>query len=67
MKPELTTKDNPVGLYHDPISNQYMTAQEPVAADALVRVGFKLILEGEEASRMTDKDIQAFNKKDKEA
>lgn len=67
MKPETTTRTSPIGLYYDPESKQYMTAQEPAAADALVRLGFKLEVEGEEAGRYTQKDIDKLVKENKES
>ncbi len=62
MKPETSTKNNPIGLYKDPQSGAYIGALEEAQADAYVRNGFQLVQEGEDAAKMSAKAIAELDK-----
>lgn len=60
---ETASKINPIGLYKDEKSGQYLGAVEEVQADAYIRVGFTLVKEGMEAAKMTQIDIEKLDKR----
>jgi hypothetical protein len=60
MNDESTSAVNPVGLYHDPESGQYIGAIDPIQADAFVRAGYQLHTEGRDAAMSSQEDIDAL-------
>lgn len=57
MNDETTNAPNPIGLYRDPESGQFVGAIDPIQADAFIQVGYKLFREGKEAAMMPQEDI----------
>lgn len=57
MQNETSTAENPIGLYKDPSSGKYTGAIHPAQADAMVRQGYKLVKEGQEAAMYSEKQI----------
>lgn len=55
---ETSNNANPIGLYRDPESGQYIGALEEVQADAFVRVGFKLVKPGRDAAMTSETELQ---------
>lgn len=51
---------NPVGLYHNPGNGAYIGVLDPAQADAVVRQGFNLVKEGEQAAKRTQAEIDAI-------
>lgn len=62
---ESSTTEYPIGLYVDKESGQYVGATDPQQANAFVHVGFTLYKEGREAAEMSQKDIDALDKRKK--
>jgi hypothetical protein len=60
MNDEKTTVENPIGLYRDPASGQFVGAIDPIQADAFVRTGFTLYKEGREAAMMSQETLDAL-------
>lgn len=51
---ENSTKFNPIGLYQDPESKQYIGALDSIQADAMVQQGYKLVREARSVEDVLD-------------
>lgn len=60
MNDETTNSPNPIGLYHDPASKQYVGATDPIQADAMIQQGWELHTEGRDAAMSSQEDIDAL-------
>ena len=54
--------ENPIGLYKDPQSGQYIGVINEIQADAVVQQGYRLVKEGHEAAVLTQAEIDKLDK-----